>query len=212
MIALSSTCLDVFPGQLVDEPDLVRVHEARVAHHVAAVRQVDRQHRAAAVLDGAAAVVVQLLVVVRADVAAREHLFEVLEERRCRSPSRPRNGRGCGQSFTIRILPSRSRIVALISPTFSFSRTLTSFLPSRISCRASRDARRAERVGLARPAERRLGLLVGLQQRLVRPLRRERRALLDLVQPVEHHPGAVGGDRQPLLDVLDGRVHACRLL
>src|SRR5688572_20171516 len=43
-----------------------------------------------------------------------------------------------GQSFTIRILPSRSRMVALISPTFSFSRTLTSFLPSRIACRASR--------------------------------------------------------------------------
>src|SRR5258705_13516016 len=43
-----------------------------------------------------------------------------------------------GQSFTIRILPSRSRIVALISPTFSLMRTLTSFLPSRISCRASR--------------------------------------------------------------------------
>src|SRR6185436_8218396 len=43
-----------------------------------------------------------------------------------------------GQSFTIRILPSRSRMVALISPTFSFSSTLTSFLPSRIACRASR--------------------------------------------------------------------------
>ena len=43
--------LDVFPAQLVDEPDLVRVHEARVAHHVAAVGQVDRQHRTAAVLD-----------------------------------------------------------------------------------------------------------------------------------------------------------------
>src|SRR5258705_8437952 len=43
-----------------------------------------------------------------------------------------------GQSFTIRILPSRSRIVALISPTFSFRRTLTSFLPSRIAWRASR--------------------------------------------------------------------------
>src|SRR5205809_6498576 len=43
-----------------------------------------------------------------------------------------------GQSFTIRILPSRSRMVALISPTFSFKRTLTSFLPSRISWRASR--------------------------------------------------------------------------
>src|SRR5579885_3153621 len=43
-----------------------------------------------------------------------------------------------GQSFTIMILPSRSRMVALISPTFSCSSTLTSFLPSRISCRASR--------------------------------------------------------------------------
>ena len=37
--------LDLFPAELVHEPDLVRVHEARVAHHVAAVRQVDRQHR-----------------------------------------------------------------------------------------------------------------------------------------------------------------------
>src|SRR5215467_13337069 len=43
-----------------------------------------------------------------------------------------------GQSFTINIWPSRSRIVALISPTLSFSRTLTSFFPSRIACRASR--------------------------------------------------------------------------
>src|SRR6185503_12279863 len=43
-----------------------------------------------------------------------------------------------GQSFTIRILPSRSRIVALISPTFSLSRIDTSCLPSRIDCRASR--------------------------------------------------------------------------
>ena len=74
--------LDVFPRELVDEPDLVRVHEAGVAHHVAAVGEVDGQHRAAAVLDGGAAVVVQLLVVVGPDVAAREHFLEVLEERR----------------------------------------------------------------------------------------------------------------------------------
>src|SRR6187397_2087295 len=43
-----------------------------------------------------------------------------------------------GQSFTIRILPSRSRMVALISPTFSLSRIDTSCLPSRMDCRASR--------------------------------------------------------------------------
>ena len=42
-------------------------------------------------------------------------------------------------------------------------------------------AGRAERIGLARPAERRLGLLIRLQQRLVRPARDERGVLLDLV-------------------------------
>ena len=68
--------------QLMDEADLVGIHEARVAHHVAAVREIDGQNRAAAVLDGAGAVVVELLVVVGADVAAGEALFQVREERR----------------------------------------------------------------------------------------------------------------------------------
>src|SRR5262245_45879415 len=42
-----------------------------------------------------------------------------------------------GQSFTIRILPSRSMMVALISPTFSFSRISWGSLPSTICCRIS---------------------------------------------------------------------------
>ena len=42
-----------------------------------------------------------------------------------------------GQSFTIQILPSRSIICALISPTFSFIRTSTGRWPSRICCRIS---------------------------------------------------------------------------
>src|SRR5579864_1708052 len=42
-----------------------------------------------------------------------------------------------GQSFTIRILPSRSTMVALISPTFSFIRTSCGRCPSRICCRIS---------------------------------------------------------------------------
>src|ERR1035438_3632063 len=40
-----------------------------------------------------------------------------------------------GQSFTIRILPSRSMICALISPAFSFMRTSSGSLPSMISWR-----------------------------------------------------------------------------
>src|SRR5208282_2537879 len=42
-----------------------------------------------------------------------------------------------GQSFTIRILPSRSTMVALISPTFSFISTSCGSLPSRICWRIS---------------------------------------------------------------------------
>ena len=73
-----------------------------------------------------------------------------------------------GQSFTIRILPSRSRMVALISPTFLVQQDADVLLA--VENRLPRLARagRAERVGLARPAERRLRLLVRLQQRLVR--------------------------------------------
>ena len=68
--------------KLVNETDLVRVHEARIAHHVAAVRQIDRQHRSAAVFDRRRAVIVKLFVIVRLDVAAREERFDVLEELR----------------------------------------------------------------------------------------------------------------------------------
>src|SRR5262249_11499192 len=70
------------------------------------------------------------------------------------------------------------------------------------------DAGRAKRVGLARPAERRLGLLVRLEERLVRPLGNERGTLVDLVQAAEHVPRTVGRDRKPLLQILVGGVHS----
>src|SRR5579863_2099122 len=73
---------DVFPGEFVDESDLVRVHEAGVAHHVAAVGEVDGQDRAASVLDGARAVIVESFVVVGPDVAAGEVLLDPGEKLR----------------------------------------------------------------------------------------------------------------------------------
>ena len=198
--------LDVFPGQLVDEADLVRVHEARVAHHVAAVGQIDRQDRAATVLDGAAAVVVELLVVVGADVAARKDVLEVLEERRVVRHD----------VFEVpvqrTILDHQNLAVALddggldladllVEQDLVVTLAVDDFLPGLA------DAHRAERVGLARPAERRLHLLVRLLQRQVGPLRRERVAWLDVVERVERHPGALGDVGQALLDVLDRLVH-----
>ncbi len=67
--------------ELVDVADLVRIHEARVAHHVAAVRQVDRQHRAAAVADRRRPVVVEL-VLGHAEVAAGVQALDAPQERR----------------------------------------------------------------------------------------------------------------------------------
>ena len=190
----------------MDEADLVRVHEARVAHHVAAVGQVDRQDRAAAVLDRAAAVVVELLVVVRADVAARERLLEVLEERRVHRH----------HVFEVAvdraILDHQDLAVALDDGGLDLADLLVE--EDLVVALAVEDllarlahADRAERVGLARPAERRLHLLPGLLERQVGPLRREGAVRLHAVERVEGGPGAPGDEGQALLDVLDRLVH-----
>ena len=71
--------LHVVERQLVDVADLIRVHEARVAHHVAAVGQVDRQDRAAPVLDRGRAVVVQR-VGDRIEVPAGEETLDPAQE------------------------------------------------------------------------------------------------------------------------------------
>ncbi len=193
--------------QLVDEPDLVGVHEARVAHHVAAVRQVDGQHRAAAVLHRGAAVVVQLLVVVRLDVAAREYLFEVLEELgvdRHHVLEVAVNGAVLHHQDLAVALENRRLDLAdlLVQQDADVLLAVENLLP-----RFTR-AGRAERVGLTRPAQRRLGLLIRLEQRFVRPARDERRVLFDLVGCREHLPHTIGGNRQTLLDVLHRRMHA----
>jgi hypothetical protein len=203
--------LDVFPRQLVNEADLVGVHEARVAHHVAAVGQVNREHRAAAVLDGAAAVVVQLLVVMRLNVAPRKHLFEMLEEG------------GVDRHHVLEVtvngavLDHHDLAVALVDRGFDLADL---FVEQRLErTRAVENglarfthARRTERVRLSRPAQRRLGLLVRLQHRLVGPLRRECRVLADLVESRKNLPDAVGGNLQSLFRVFDWRVHLCALL
>ncbi len=198
--------LDVVPSQLVHETDLVGVHEARVAHHVAAVGEVDRQHRAAAVLDRAAAMVVQLLVVVGADVAAGEYLLEMLEER------------GVNRHHVFEVPVDRAVLdhddlaVLLVDGRLDLADLFVEQGLERARAIEDRLARfthagRAQRVGLARPAQRGLGLLVRLQDRLVGPLGLHRRARIDLVELGEDVPDAVGGNRQTLLCVLNRRVH-----
>src|SRR5206468_9113042 len=70
----------------------------------------------------------------------------------------------------------------------------------------------AERVGRARPAERRLRLLVGLQQRLLRPLGREPGVLLDAVDAFEYRPRRARSQGQHRFGIFHRLVHAFLLL
>ena len=193
--------LDLFPRQFMDEANLVGVHEAGIAHHVAAVGQVDGQHRSAAVHHGAAAVVMQLLIVVGANVAAREDFFQVLEEVGV-------HGHHVFEVAVLRaVLHHQDLAVALDDLRLDLADLLVHQhfdrqLAVEDLLADLRNALRAQRVGGARPAQRRLRLLVRLQQRLVRPLRRKRRIGMNAVQFVENDPRALGGDGDGLFNVL----------
>ncbi len=70
-----------------------------------------------------------------------------------------------------------------------------------------RDTLRAQRIGGAWPAEGRLRLFVGLEQRLVGPFRGGRDSGLDAVQAVEDNPRAFGGGNCYFFYVLDRLAH-----
>src|ERR1700738_4908390 len=73
------------------------------------------------------------------------------------------------------------------------------------------DAPGTQRVSRARPAERRLGLFIGLEQRLVGPFRRWRRILLDAIETIKHQPRALGGDSNCLFHILYWFMHSLSL-
>ena len=168
--------LDFVPRKLVDEADLVGVHEAGIAHHVAAVGEVDGEHRAAAVGDGRRAVVVEVLVAVAvgAHVAAGEALFKVLEEGRIDRH----------HVFKVAVLGAvlhhQDFAVALddlgldLAHLFVEQDFVGQLAVENLLANLG-DALGTERVRGARPAEGRLFLLPALLQGLVGPLGGERR-------------------------------------
>ena len=168
----------------MDKAYLVGVHEAGIAHHVAAVRQVDRQHRAAAVLDGARSVIVQALVIVGANVAAGEVGFNPVQEL----------GVNGHHVFKVAVLGAILQHPDLAVALDDVGLDLAGLLgeqraPVLIALddplARFADALRAERIGFARPAQRGLGLLMRLQERLVGPLGNERAALAVLVEELD---------------------------
>ncbi len=177
----------------MDESNLVGIHEARIAHHVAAVCEVDSEHRAASVSHGGGAVVVQLLGggAVRADVAAGEAFFKVLEE-----------GWVDGHHvFEVAVLGAvlhhQDLAVALddlgldladlfIQQDFVGQLAVENLLAN------FGDALGTKRVCGARPAQWRLLFLVALQEWFFAPFRCKRRVGADAVQPLIDHPRALG--------------------
>ena len=194
----------------MDEADLVGVHEAGVAHHVAAVGEVDGEDRAAAVLDRRAAVVVELLVVVGADVAAGEDLFEVLEER----------GVDGHHVFEVAVhgavLDHEDLAVALDDLGLDLAdllveQDLVGQLAVEDLLADLGDALGAERVGGARPAEGRLLFLIALQEGLVAPLGRKGWVGADAVQTLVNHPRTFGCVDHGFLGALNHFGHGCSL-
>ena len=171
----------------MDEANLVGVHEAGVAHHVAAVGQVDGENRAATVRDGGCAVVVELFVIVGADVAAREDLLQVLHHRRV-------DGH---EVFEVAVdgavLDHEDLAVAFDDLRLDLAdllveQDLVGELAVDDLLTDFRDAARAEGVGGARPTEGRLLLLVALQQGLVTPLGGEGSVWADAVELFKYCP------------------------
>ena len=191
--------LDLVPGQLVDESYLVGIHEAGIAHHVAAIGEIDRQHRAATVGDGRGAVIVEILVAfpVGLDVAAGEALFKMLEE-----------GRVDGHDvFKVAmlgaILHHQDLAVALDDLGLDFAHLLVeqNFMGQLAVQNLLADLRHAlgaQRVRGARPSEGRLFLLPALQERLVAPLGDEPGVGADPVQALKHRPRALGRNKRLL--------------
>ena len=185
--------LNLFPAQLMNVAHLVRVHEAGIAHHVAAIRQIDGQHRSAAVPHRARSVLVQPLVVVRGNIAAGEVLFDPGQE--ARIDGHQVLVRAVDRTFLHHPdLPIALDDLRLDLPHLFVHQILPVFLSAEDRLARLFHAAGAQRIGLPRKAQRGLGLLPRLQQRLFGPFRRERRVRIELVeklQRVESHPGGL---------------------
>ncbi len=152
------------------------------------------------------AVIVQPLVVVRAHVAPRETLFQMAEELRV-------HGHHVFKVTVLRaVLHHQNLAVALDDLSldlahFFVQQNLVGQLAVHNLLANLRHALGAQRVSRARPTERRLGLLIALQQRLVCPLRGDRRPLVDAVQLLKNHPRTLCHVGEGLLDILDRLMH-----
>ena len=176
--------------ELVDVADLVRVHEARVAHHVAAVREVHREDRASPITHRRRAVVVEL-VLRDLHVPSEEVRFEAPEEARVARHEVLEHPVLRARLDHPDLVPALDDVGGDLAgapvdevPQFACA------VHDRVADLAC--AGRAEGIGPAREAEGRLRTLVGFRQRLGRPGRLEGAGGHAPVHGLEGVPGGVG--------------------
>ena len=143
---------------------------------------------------GRGAVVVQLVVVVRLDIAPGEDLFQMAEE----------GGVDGHDIFKVAmrgaVLHHQNLAVALDDLGLDLAHLLVQehFVGQLAIDNLLADLRHAlgaQRIGAAGPAQRGLLFLVGLQERLFRPFGGERGIRADAVYPLKNRPRALGKDR-----------------
>ncbi len=199
--------LDFFPGKFVDIANLIRVHKAGIAHHVAAVGEIDREHGAASIFHRRRSVVMQMFVFVGADVAAGEDFFEVLRKFRIDRH----------QVFEVPVLGA-----VLDHPNFAVAfddlgldladlfvhQNVDREMPVKNLLTYFRHAPGTQRIGGARPTEGRLRFFPGLEQGFFGPLRNRRLIGSNAVESFKNCPCAGGGNGHGLLNIFDRLVHS----
>src|SRR5438067_2268153 len=160
----------IFERRLVNVTNLVRIHEAWVAHHVAAVGKIDSEYCAAAKLNVRSSMLVHMRVFGGLKIATKEKRLDALEKRRIRSHH-------VYELAVFRASLAHDDLAVLFDNLcFDFAGMLVHqrFERSRAvdhGCANFLHAARAKRICLARKTERRRGSFVRLQKRTGCPIR-----------------------------------------
>ena len=165
-----------FPVQLANKTDLVGVREAGITHHVAAIREVHGQNRTASILHGARPVIMQRIVVVSLDIAARIEIFDALLKFAVqRQNVFEFTVDGTFLHHPYLSVPFENGCLDLPDPLLYHGPVIYFILENLLA--RFYHALWTKRIGGAGKAQRRLGFLTGFQQRFIRPFGNERRML-----------------------------------